>query len=78
MAWPLTPSNFYRCTIESIRSGCITAWYGNCATRNRKAHQRVVSPKHHREHTACPSGHLQHPISKNVYLKAIRRLNSHH
>ena len=32
MAWPLRPSKFYRCTIESILSGCITAWYGNCTT----------------------------------------------
>eukprot|EP00061_Rhincodon_typus_P014096 g40908.t1 len=22
-------TNFYRCTIESILSGCIAAWYGN-------------------------------------------------
>ncbi|CDQ96034.1 unnamed protein product [Oncorhynchus mykiss] len=35
-------SNFYRCTIESILSGCITAWYGNCSAHNRKALQRVV------------------------------------
>ena len=33
-------SNFYRCTIESILSGCITAWYGNCSAHNRKALQR--------------------------------------
>ena len=26
---PKTLTNFYRCTIESILSGCITAWYGN-------------------------------------------------
>eukprot|EP00061_Rhincodon_typus_P001755 g15690.t1 len=26
-----TLTNFYRCTIESILSGCITAWYGNCS-----------------------------------------------
>jgi hypothetical protein len=26
-----THSNFNRCTIESILSGCITAWYGNCS-----------------------------------------------
>ena len=42
MVWHLKPSNFYRCTIESILSGCITAWYGNCTTRNHKALQRVV------------------------------------
>ena len=33
---------FYSCTIESILTGCITAWYGNCSTSNRKALQRVV------------------------------------
>jgi hypothetical protein len=37
---PLT--YFYRCTIESILSGCITAWYGNSTARNRKAFQRMV------------------------------------
>jgi hypothetical protein len=31
---PKTLTNFYRCTIESILSGCITAWYGNCTVRN--------------------------------------------
>ena len=39
---PKTLTNFYRCTIESILSGCITAWYGNCTTLNCKALQRVV------------------------------------
>jgi hypothetical protein len=39
---PKTLTNFYRCTIESIRSGCITAWYSNCYAHNRKALQRVV------------------------------------
>uniref|UniRef100_A0A8K9V2X2 Reverse transcriptase domain-containing protein n=1 Tax=Oncorhynchus mykiss TaxID=8022 RepID=A0A8K9V2X2_ONCMY len=28
--------------IESILSGCITAWYGNCSAHNRKDLQRVV------------------------------------
>ncbi|XP_055724603.1 uncharacterized protein LOC129815157 [Salvelinus fontinalis] len=40
---PKTLTNFYRCTIESILLGCITSWYGNCSTHNRKALQRVVS-----------------------------------
>ncbi|XP_071029874.1 ribonuclease inhibitor-like [Oncorhynchus clarkii lewisi] len=31
-----------QCTIESILSGCITAWNGNCTAHNRKALQRVV------------------------------------
>ena len=29
---PKTLTNFYRCTIESILLGCITAWYGNCTS----------------------------------------------
>ena len=39
---PKTLTNFYRCTIMSILSGCITAWYRNCTTHNRRALQRVV------------------------------------
>ncbi|KAK6293977.1 hypothetical protein J4Q44_G00348070 [Coregonus suidteri] len=31
---------FYSCTIESILTGCITAWYGNCSASDRKALQR--------------------------------------
>ena len=42
MACLLKPSHFYRCTIESILSGCITAWYGNCTAHNHRALQRVV------------------------------------
>jgi hypothetical protein len=30
---PKTLTNFYRCTIESILSGCIIAWYGNCTAQ---------------------------------------------
>ena len=37
-----TLANFYRCTIESILSGCITAWYGSCSAAELKALQRVV------------------------------------
>ncbi|XP_072373139.1 uncharacterized protein [Scyliorhinus torazame] len=39
----LTLTNFYRCTIESILSGCITAWYGNCSAQDHKKLQRVVN-----------------------------------
>ncbi|KAM9403078.1 uncharacterized protein ACWYII_029909 [Salvelinus alpinus] len=39
---PKNLTNFYRCTTESILSGCITAWYSNCTVRNRMALQRVV------------------------------------
>ncbi|XP_063344797.1 interferon-induced very large GTPase 1-like [Pelmatolapia mariae] len=35
-------TTFYRGTIESILSGCITVWFGNCATSDRKTLQRIV------------------------------------
>ena len=33
----------YSCTIESILTGCFTAWYGNCSASDHKALQRVLS-----------------------------------
>ena len=36
---PKTLTNFYRCIIERILSGCITAWYGNCTVRKHMALQ---------------------------------------
>ena len=33
---------FYSCTIGSILTACITAWYGPCSTSDCKALQRVV------------------------------------
>ncbi|KAI5109182.1 gastrula zinc finger protein XlCGF28.1-like [Silurus meridionalis] len=35
-------SMFYRGTIESILSSCITAWIGNCTVSDRKTLQRIV------------------------------------
>ena len=42
--WLVTqnPDKIYRFTIESILSGCIIAWYGNCTALNHKALQMVV------------------------------------
>ena len=34
---------FYSYTIESILTGCITAWYGNCLASDHKALQRVMN-----------------------------------
>jgi hypothetical protein len=44
---PKALTNFYRCTIESILLGCITAWYSNCIALNRKDLQRVVLSAQH-------------------------------
>eukprot|EP00061_Rhincodon_typus_P009969 g33877.t1 len=35
-------TNFYRCIIESILSGCITAWYDNCSAQDNKKLQNMV------------------------------------
>ena len=34
--------SFYSCNIESILTGCITAWNDNCSASERKALERVV------------------------------------
>ncbi|XP_062859494.1 uncharacterized protein LOC134321621 [Trichomycterus rosablanca] len=39
---PKILKNFYKCTIESLLTGCISVWYGNCSLHDRKALQRVV------------------------------------
>ena len=39
---PQILKKLYSCTIESILTGCITAWYGNCSVSDCKALQRVV------------------------------------
>ena len=39
---PQILKKLYSCTIESILTGCITAWYGNCSASDLKALQRVV------------------------------------
>eukprot|EP00061_Rhincodon_typus_P009499 g33062.t1 len=35
-------TNFYRCTIGSMVSGCIMAWYGNCFDQDHKKLQKLV------------------------------------
>eukprot|EP00061_Rhincodon_typus_P007405 g29071.t1 len=35
-------TNCYRCTIESVLSGCIMAWYGNCFAQDNEKLQKVV------------------------------------
>jgi hypothetical protein len=39
---PQILKKLYSCTIESILTGCITAWYGKCSDLERKSLQRVV------------------------------------
>eukprot|EP00061_Rhincodon_typus_P011116 g35904.t1 len=37
-----TLTNLYRCTTESIQSGCIMAWYGNCSAQGHMKLQKVA------------------------------------
>ncbi|KAK3571326.1 hypothetical protein QTP86_007554 [Hemibagrus guttatus] len=39
---PLILTTFYRGTMESILSSCITAWFGNCIASDRKTLQWIV------------------------------------
>uniref|UniRef100_A0A8C7MLP8 Alkylated DNA repair protein AlkB homologue 8 N-terminal domain-containing protein n=1 Tax=Oncorhynchus kisutch TaxID=8019 RepID=A0A8C7MLP8_ONCKI len=63
-------TNFYRCTIESILAGCITAWYGNCSALNRKALQRVVRSAQRITGGKLPA--LQDTYTTRCYRKAIK------
>ncbi len=40
---PALLTTFYRGTIESVLTSCITVWYGNCSAADRKTLQRTVN-----------------------------------
>ncbi len=40
---PTILTTFYRGTIESVLTSCITVWYGNCSAADRKTLQRTVN-----------------------------------
>ena len=65
-------SNFYRCTIESILIGCITAWYGSCTALNRKALQRVLKTAQNITRTELPS--MEDLYSQRLRKKSLRIL----
>ncbi len=58
--------SFYTCTVENILSGCITAWYGNSTSRNRKDLQRVVW-------TACHTVGGELPSLQDIYTRRCMR-----
>ncbi len=65
--------SFYTCTVESILTGCITAWFGNSTAGNRKALQRVVWTAHHIVGGELPS--LQDIYTRRCIRKARRIIN---
>ncbi|KAK0152895.1 RNA-directed DNA polymerase from mobile element jockey [Merluccius polli] len=69
--------NFYRSTIESILTNCVTVWYGNCSASDRKALQRVV--KITQRITGSPLPSIEAVQRKRCLRKArsIAKDNSH-
>ena len=61
---------FYSCTIESIMTGCITAWYGNCSASNRKALQRVVRTAQYINGAKLPA--IQDLCTRRCQRKALK------
>ncbi len=64
--------SFYTCTVESILTGCITAWFGNSTAGNRKP-QRVVRTARHIVGGKHPS--LQDIYTRRCIRKARRNIN---
>uniref|UniRef100_A0A3B4TE14 Reverse transcriptase domain-containing protein n=1 Tax=Seriola dumerili TaxID=41447 RepID=A0A3B4TE14_SERDU len=69
--------NFYRCTIESILTNCISVWYGSCSIADQKSLQRVV--KTAQRITGSPLPSIEAVQSKRCLRKArsIVRDSSH-
>ncbi|KAF7689049.1 hypothetical protein HF521_013856, partial [Silurus meridionalis] len=63
-------TTFYRGTIESILSSCITAWFGNCTVPDRKTRQRIVR-------AAKKIIRVSFPSIMDIYTtRCIRKANS--
>ncbi|KAI4882647.1 hypothetical protein NFI96_005649, partial [Prochilodus magdalenae] len=62
--------NFYRSTVESILTSCITVWYGSATSAERKALQRVVKTAQHITASTLP------PI-QDIYDKRCLRKAAH-
>ncbi|KAL3065206.1 hypothetical protein OYC64_015394 [Pagothenia borchgrevinki] len=62
--------------VESILTGCITAWYGSCTVLNRKALQRVVKTAQNITRTELPS--MEDLYSQRLRKKALRIIKDPH
>ena len=60
----------YSCNIESILTGCITAWYGNCSASDRKALQRVVGTAQYITGAKLPV--IQDLYTRRCQMKALK------
>ena len=67
---PQILKRFHSCTIESILTGCITTWYGNCSASDRKALQRVVHMAQYITGAMLPA--IQVLYSRQCQRKALK------
>ena len=67
---PQILKRFYSCTIESILTSCITAWYGNCLASDRKALQRVLRTAQYITGAKLPA--IQDLYTKRCQRKALK------
>ncbi len=64
--YPSILRSFYTCIVESILTGCITAWFGNSTAGNRRALQRVVRTARY-----IVGGEL--PSLQDIYRRCTRK-----
>ncbi|KAI3374348.1 hypothetical protein L3Q82_006183 [Scortum barcoo] len=64
LTWTHHTDFITKCTIESILTGCITAWYSSCTALNHKALQRVVKAAQHITRMDLPS--MEEPLHPAV------------
>ena len=67
---PQILKRFYSCTIESILTGCITAWYGNCSLLDRNALQRLVRKAQYITKAKIPA--IQDLYTRRCQRKALK------
>ena len=67
---PQILKRFYSCTIKSILTGYITAWYGNCSASDRKALQRVVRTAQYITGAKLPA--IQDLYTRRCQRKALK------
>ena len=69
---PQILKRFYSCTIESILTGFITAWYGNCSASDHKALQRVVCMAQYITEANLPA--IQDLYTRRCQRKALKMI----
>lgn len=69
--------NFYRCTMESILTSCITVWYGSCSVSDRKRLQRVVKTAQRITGSSLPAIDTVQSMQRLRKARSITKDRSH-